>query len=81
MMRRKRRGGSSARWLGVAACSPCPNGDQGLLIAQHVLRSVGGIGPLPLMEDVDLVRRLERDRLVALDAAAVSSANCYRRDG
>ncbi len=58
-----------------------PYGDQGLLIAQCLLRSVGGIRPLPLMEDVDLVRRLGRERLVALDAEAVTSADRHRRHG
>ncbi len=33
------------------------------------------------MEDVDLVRRLGRRRLVALDAAAVTSAAKWRRHG
>ena len=36
----------------------------GLLIHRDLLRAVGGIRPLPLMEDVDLVRRLGRRRLV-----------------
>ncbi len=35
-----------------------PYGDQGLLIHRDLLRDVGGMRPLPLMEDVDLVRRL-----------------------
>ena len=43
-----------------------PYGDQGLLIHRDLLGAVGGIRPLPLMEDVDLVRRLGRRRLVAL---------------
>jgi rSAM/selenodomain-associated transferase 2 len=51
-----------------------PYGDQGLLIHQNLLASVGGIRTLPLMEDVDLVRRLGRERLVALKADAVTSA-------
>jgi len=58
-----------------------PYGDQGLLIHRDLLRQVGGIRPLPLMEDVDLVRRLGRRRLVALDAAAVTSAAKWQRDG
>jgi rSAM/selenodomain-associated transferase 2 len=62
-----------------------PYGDQGLLIHRDLLDTVGGIRPLPLMEDVDLVRRLVRRggraRLVALDAAAVTSAERWRRDG
>ena len=33
------------------------------------------------MEDVDLVRRIGRRNLVALDADAVTSARRYERDG
>lgn len=58
-----------------------PYGDQGLLIHRDLLHRVGGIRPLPLMEDVDLVRRLGRRRLVALDAAAVTSAEKWQRQG
>lgn len=58
-----------------------PYGDQGLLIHRDLLASVGGIRPLPLMEDVDLIRRLGRGRLAALDAAAVTSAAKWQRDG
>jgi len=58
-----------------------PYGDQALLIHRDLLRGVGGIRPLPLMEDVDLVRRLGRHRLVALDAAAITSAAKWERDG
>jgi len=58
-----------------------PYGDQGLLIARALYDAVGGYRPLPLMEDVDLVRRLGRARLVALDACAVTSAARYARGG
>jgi rSAM/selenodomain-associated transferase 2 len=58
-----------------------PYGDQGLLISTQLYRSLGGFAPLPLMEDVDLARRLGRQRLVALEAKAVTSAARYRRDG
>jgi len=58
-----------------------PYGDQGLLIRHDLLQQVGGIRPLPLMEDVDLVRRLGRGRLRCLDAAAVTSAERWLRDG
>ncbi len=58
-----------------------PYGDQGLLIHRDLLDAVGGMRPLPLMEDVDLVRRLGRRRLVALDAAALTSAAKWERDG
>lgn len=58
-----------------------PYGDQGLLIARALLDRVGGVRPLPLMEDVDLVRRLGRHRLAGLDAAAVTSAARWEREG
>lgn len=58
-----------------------PFGDQGLLLSAALYRALGGFRPLPLMEDVDLVRRLGRNRLVALAADAVTSAARYRRDG
>jgi len=58
-----------------------PYGDQGLLIAAPLYRAVGGFQPLPLMEDVDMARRLGRHRLAPLAADAVTSAARYRRDG
>ena len=58
-----------------------PYGDQGLLIHRDLLAAVGGIRPLPLMEDVDLVRRLGRRRLMPLDATAVTSAEKWQRQG
>jgi rSAM/selenodomain-associated transferase 2 len=58
-----------------------PYGDQGLLISRALYEAVGGFRPLPLMEDVDLVRRLGRRRLVALPVAAVTSAERWRREG
>jgi rSAM/selenodomain-associated transferase 2 len=35
-----------------------PYGDQGLLVARQALQRVGGVAPIPLMEDLDLVLRL-----------------------
>ncbi|HET9020150.1 MAG TPA: TIGR04283 family arsenosugar biosynthesis glycosyltransferase [Acetobacteraceae bacterium] len=58
-----------------------PYGDQGLLISRALLEQVGGIRPLPLMEDVDLVRRLGRRRLAAVEVAAVTSAARWQGDG
>jgi rSAM/selenodomain-associated transferase 2 len=58
-----------------------PYGDQGLLIHRDLLRGAGGVRPLPLMEDVDLIRRLGRNRLVALDVRAITSADKWHRQG
>jgi rSAM/selenodomain-associated transferase 2 len=58
-----------------------PYGDQGLLISRTLYREVGGYKPLPLMEDVDIIRRLGRRRVVILRTPAVTSAVRYKRDG
>lgn len=58
-----------------------PYGDQGLLIARSFLDSLGGYRSIPIMEDVDLVRRIGRARLAALDPPFVTSADRWRRDG
>lgn len=63
------------RWLGL------PYGDQGLLIPRALYDAIGGFRPLPLMEDVDMVRRLGRRRLRFLNTAAITSAVRYHRDG
>ena len=58
-----------------------PYGDQGLLMPRRLYDRVGGFRDFPLMEDVDIVRRLGRSRLIILRAAAVTSAIRYRREG
>lgn len=56
-------------------------GDQGLVIHRQFYSSLGGYQPWPLMEDVDLVRRIGRHRLVVFRTAARTSAERWRRDG
>ena len=63
------------RFLGL------PYGDQGLLVPRTLYDEVGGYRPLPLMEDVDLVRRIGVRRLCLLEAEAWTSAERWRRDG
>ncbi len=58
-----------------------PYGDQGLLIAREFYEELGRYRDWPLMEDVEFVRRIGRERLVALPIAAVTSAQRYRRSG
>ena len=58
-----------------------PYGDQGLLIARSLYHAVGGFAPLPLMEDVDLVRRLGRRRLARIGTRCISSPRRYRCEG
>ena len=59
-------------WRGRALC--LPYGDQGLLIHRGFYHSLGGFRPLPLMEDVDLIRRIGCGRLRVLRSAALTSA-------
>ncbi len=56
-------------------------GDQGLVISRRFYDRLGGYQELPLMEDVDLVRRIGRRRLTILRARAVTGAARYRRSG
>jgi rSAM/selenodomain-associated transferase 2 len=58
-----------------------PYGDQGLLIRRTLYEKLGGFRPLPIMEDVDLLRRLGRRRLRLMRAHAITSAERYRKDG
>jgi GT2 family glycosyltransferase len=58
-----------------------PYGDQGLLISRALYERVGGYRPLPLMEDVDLIRRIGRRNIMLLDVAAVTSAARFRQGG
>jgi rSAM/selenodomain-associated transferase 2 len=58
-----------------------PYGDQGLLIPRTLYDEIGGFSEQPLMEDVDLVRRIGRRRLTILRADAITSAERYRSEG
>lgn len=61
--------------------SHAAQGDQGLLISRTLFDDVGGYRDLPILEDVDLARRLGRGRMALLDARALASADRYRREG
>ena len=64
------------RWLGL------PYGDQGIFVRRAVFEQLGGYRPLPLMEDVDLVRRLRRrGRMACLQVPILTSARRWERDG
>jgi rSAM/selenodomain-associated transferase 2 len=58
-----------------------PYGDQGLLIARTLYDAIGGYATIPLMEDVDLARRLGRKRLGPIGAKITTSARRYREGG
>jgi rSAM/selenodomain-associated transferase 2 len=70
-----------ARGVALRARLGLPYGDQGLLIHRALYDALGGYRLLPLMEDVDLVRRIGRARLAFFEAEAITSAARYQRDG
>lgn len=63
------------RWFGLAY------GDQGLLIHRDLYGAIGGYPDLPLMEDVEIMRRLGRSRHVVLKGEVHTSASRWRRRG
>ena len=59
-----------------------PYGDQALFVRREVFAELGGYSDLPIMEDVDLVRRLRaRGRLFRASERAVTSARRWEEDG
>ena len=59
-----------------------PYGDQGLLISKELYDSIGGFDPnLPLMEDVDLIKRLGKQSIRLLKATALTSGAKYNAEG
>jgi rSAM/selenodomain-associated transferase 2 len=59
-----------------------PYGDQALFARREVLERIGGVPQAPILEDLDLVRRLRRaGRLARLPLAVATSARRYRAGG
>ena len=79
--------GRAYRWLERGVALRCrlfrlPYGDQALFARRASYERVGGFRPLPLMEDVDFVRRLRRAGPLAFPPArAFTSARRFERRG
>ncbi len=78
--------GPSARRLEAIVAWRCakfglPYGDQGLLLSRRFYGRVGGFKDMPLMEDVDMARRIGKRRIHILPVAATTSARRYRQGG
>ena len=59
-----------------------PYGDQGLFVRREAFQRIGGFELLPLLEDVDFVRRLRRAGPVfEVPLPLLTSARRWRRDG
>jgi rSAM/selenodomain-associated transferase 2 len=59
-----------------------PYGDQGIFVRADVFRALGGYREVPLLEDVEFVRRLVRaGPVLELPVPLATSARRWRRDG
>lgn len=59
-----------------------PYGDQGYFVRRAAFERLGGFKEIPLMEDVDFIRRLKRlGQCVILKEAVVTSARRWKRQG
>ena len=57
-------------------------GDQGIFVTRELFERVGGFAALPLMEDIDLSRRLKREqRPLCLRARLTSSSRRWEQKG
>lgn len=68
-----------ARWANIRSGLGLPYGDQGLLLDMERYRACGGFADIPLMEDVDIVRRLGRVTLLPVHVR--TSAARYETEG
>jgi len=65
-----------SKWLNL------PYGDQALFMRRERFEEAGGFRALPIMEDVDLVRRLGKKGQVVISCkAAVTSSRRWRKEG
>lgn len=65
-----------SRWSRIAT------GDQAIFVRREVFQEMGGFEPIPLMEDVELSRRLKRrGRIACLRQRVATSSRRWRRHG
>lgn len=65
-----------SRFLGL------PYGDQGIFVRRTVFEKIGGFKDIPIMEDVELMRRLKRTgKIVLLKDKVTTSARRWEKEG
>ena len=70
------------RWYAAQRRAGVYYGDSAIWIREPTFRELGGFLPLPIMEDYDLVRRLERSgRTRCLQGPAITSARRWKQLG
>jgi rSAM/selenodomain-associated transferase 2 len=60
-----------------------PYGDQAIFMERDYFLRMGGYGAIPIMEDVDLMRRVKRSggRICIIDAKVQTSARRWKKEG
>ncbi len=59
-----------------------PYGDQGLFLKKEIYEKIGGYSDLPLMEDVDIVRRLKKaGRIAFINKKILASPRRWEKEG
>jgi len=59
-----------------------PYGDQGIFVKRSVFEKIGGFKDIPIMEDVDLMRRLKKSgKVVILDDKVKTLARRWEKEG
>ncbi|MHC4203554.1 MAG: TIGR04283 family arsenosugar biosynthesis glycosyltransferase [Planctomycetota bacterium] len=60
-----------------------PYGDQAIFVRKKYFDHIGGFKDIPLMEDVDLMRRIKKDRknIIILPDKVITSARRWESDG
>ena len=69
-----------AAWANLRSHLGLPYGDQALFISAPLYARIGGYAALPLMEDVDIARRL-KGKIRLLPATITTSAQKYQAEG
>ena len=58
-----------------------PYGDQGLLISKAFYKKIGGFKPLPIMEDVEIVKNIGFKNIILLDSYITTDSIRYKDQG
>ncbi len=65
-----------------SALTSLPYGDQAIAVRKSVFSKVGGYRPIPIMEDVEMVRAVRRlGKLKIIEAAVSTSARRWEKEG
>ena len=58
-----------------------PYGDQGLIISKVFYTKIGGFKPLPIMEDVEIVKNIGFKNIILLDSYITTDSIRYKDQG